>query len=168
MCRVIKLEIKETQGELQELLRQQKTGYGKERIQALYLLKTRQVETVQHLAVVLGRGRMTVQRWLKLERVGGLSTLLELRKSPGRPKTISLEVRSRLKEELKDSLGFQSYEEVRRWLLASEGIEASYKVVHEVVRYKLKAKLKAPRPRSVKQNPGVEEDFKKNSHHGLS
>ncbi|WP_448265658.1 helix-turn-helix domain-containing protein [Nostoc sp. DSM 114159] len=75
------------------LLRQQKTGYGKERIQALYLLKTRQVETVQHLAVVLGRGRITVQRWLKLERVGGLSTLLELRKSPGRPKTISLEVR---------------------------------------------------------------------------
>jgi len=65
MCRVLKLEIKETQAGLQELLRQQKTGYGKERIQALYLLKTRQVETVQHLAVVLGRGRMTVQRWLK-------------------------------------------------------------------------------------------------------
>ncbi|NMG19639.1 hypothetical protein DP116_09250 [Brasilonema bromeliae SPC951] len=50
---------------------------------------------------------------------------------------------------------------------ASEGIEASYKVVHEVVRYKLKAKLKAPRPRSVKQNKGVEEDFKKNFTSGL-
>jgi putative transposase len=42
--------------------------------------------------------------------------------------------------------GFKSYEEVRTWLLAVEGIEASYKVVHEVVRYKLKAKLKAARP----------------------
>jgi hypothetical protein len=33
--------------------------------------------------------------------------------------------------------------------------------VHEVVRYKLKAKLKAPRPRSIKQHKGVEEGFKK-------
>ena len=71
MCRVLKLEIKETQAELLELLRKQKTGFGKERIQALYLLKTRQVETVQHLAVVLGRGRITVQRWLRLYRDGG-------------------------------------------------------------------------------------------------
>ena len=141
---------------------------GKNEYRHCIYSKRAPVETVQHLAVLLGRGRMTVQRWLKLERVGGLSTLLELRKSPGRPKTISLEVRSHIKEELKDSQGFQSYEEVRRWLLASEGIEASYKVVHEVVRYKLKAKLKAPRPRRIKQNPGVEEDFKKNSHHGLS
>jgi hypothetical protein len=38
MCRVLKLEIKETQEELQELLRKQKTGAGKERVQALYSL----------------------------------------------------------------------------------------------------------------------------------
>lgn len=162
MCRVLKLEIKETIAELQELLRQQKTGYGKERIQALYLLKTRQVETVQHLAVVLGRGRMTVQRWLKRYREGGLSTLLEMGKSPGRPKTIPPEVRSLIKKELSAPEGFKSYQEVQTWLLASEGIKASYKVVHEVVRYKLKAKLKAPRPRSIKQHKGIEEDFKKN------
>ncbi|MGH7998998.1 MAG: hypothetical protein ACREPR_06120, partial [Brasilonema sp.] len=96
----------------------------------------------------------------------------------GRPKIVPMDVRlrgaqtpegvSHIKEELKDPQGFKSYEEVQRWLLASEGIKASYKVVHEVVRYKLKAKLKAPRPRSVKQNVGVEEDFKKNCHRGLS
>jgi putative transposase len=166
MCRVLKIEIRETQVELQELLRQQKTGWEKERVQALYLLKTRQVETVQHLAVVLGRGRITVSRWLKLYREGGLSKLLEVRKSPGRPKTIPLEVRSLIKKELSEPEGFKSYEEVRTWLLASEGIKACYKVVHEVVRYKLKAKLKAPRPCSIKQNKGTQEDFKKNCHHG--
>lgn len=90
MCRVIKLEINETQAELQELLREQKTGSGKERVQALYLLKTGQVETVQHLAVILGRGRITIQRWLKLYREGGLSNLLCVRKSSGRPKKIPL------------------------------------------------------------------------------
>ena len=42
-----KIEIKETAAELHNLLRQQKTGSQKERIQALYLLKTQQVETVQ-------------------------------------------------------------------------------------------------------------------------
>ncbi len=41
MSRVIKLEINETLEELQELLRKQKTASGKERVQALYLLKTR-------------------------------------------------------------------------------------------------------------------------------
>lgn len=93
MCRVLKLDIKEQASELQMLLKQQKTASGKERIQVLYLLKTRQVETVQHLAVLVGRGRITVQRWLKLYRQGGLISLLDQKKSPGRPKTIPLEVR---------------------------------------------------------------------------
>ncbi|GAX45480.1 putative transposase [Tolypothrix sp. NIES-4075] len=164
MCRVLKLEIRETLSELQELLRKQKTALGKERVQALYLLKTGQVETVQHLAVLLGRSRITVHRWLKRYRQSGLNSLLTQKKSPGRPKIVRMDVRSHTKEELKDPQGFKSYEEVQRWLLASEGIKASYKVVH----YKLKAKLKAPRPRSVKQNVGVEEDFKKNCHRGLN
>lgn len=166
MCRVLKLDIKEQASELQMLLKQQKTASGKERIQVLYLLKTRQVETVQHLAVLVGRGRITVQRWLKLYRQGGLISLLDQKKSPGRPKTIPLEVRSHLQKELSQPKGLKSYEEIRTWLRASEGIEASYKVVHEVVRYKLKAKLKTPRPCSIKQNKGVAEDFKKNSHLG--
>jgi transposase len=140
---------------------------GKNEYRHCIYSKRAPVETVQHLAVVLDRGRMTVQRWLKLYREGRLSTLLELPKSPGRPKTISLEVRSLIKKELSEPEGFKSYEEIRTWLLASEGIEASYKVVHEVVRYKLKAKLKAPRPRSLKQNKGVEEDLKKNFTSGL-
>jgi putative transposase len=166
MSRVIKIEINETLEELQELLRKQKTGSGKERVQALYLLKSRQVETVQHLAFVLGRGRITIQRWLKLYREGGLSNLLEERKSSGRPKKIPLDVRSLISRELSDPEGFKSYEEVRTWLWAEFGIEASYKVVHEVVHYKLKAKLKAPRPRSIKQNKGAEEEFKKNFRYG--
>jgi len=40
------------------------------------------VETVQHLAVVLGRNRVTVQRWLSQYR-GGLNQLLEVGKSTG-------------------------------------------------------------------------------------
>ncbi|OKH45534.1 transposase [Calothrix sp. HK-06] len=162
MSRVIKLEINETLEELLELLRKQKTVSGKERVQALYLLKTQQVKTVQHLAAVLGRGRVTIQRWLKAYRESGLNNILLEKKSPGRPKKIPLDVRSQIEKELSDPEGFKSYEEVRTWLLAEFGIEASYKVVHEVVHYKLKAKLKAPRPRSLKQDKSAEENFKKN------
>ena len=37
----------------------------------------------------------------------------------------------------------------------------SYKVVHDLVHYKLKAELKVPRPQSNKVNEGVQANFKK-------
>lgn len=162
MCRVVKIEITESSEELQTLLKQQQSAAGKERILAIYLLKTRQVETVQHLAILLGRGRITLQRWLKQYRQGGLLTLLELKKKTGRTPSIKPAVREKLQQELSDPQGFSSYGEVRTWLRAVMGVEVSYKVVHDTVRYKLKAKLKVPRPRSTKQSPLVAENFKKN------
>jgi len=84
---------------------QQKTASGKERVQALYLLKTKQVETVQHLAVVLGR--VTVQRWLSQYRSGGLNQLLEVGKSTGRTALIPEWAVERLKQELLEPEGFQ-------------------------------------------------------------
>lgn len=45
---------------------------------------------------------------------------------------------------------------------SSGGVEASYKVVHDTVRYQMKAKLKVPRAVGVKHQPEAEEEFKKN------
>lgn len=163
MSGVVKIDITESAQTLKTLLAQQKTATGKERVQALYLLKTKQVETVQHLAVVLGRNRVTVQRWLRQYRSGGLDKLLEAHKSKGRPMVIPEWAIESLKQELKDPEGFESYGEVQTWLKAVLGIEAKYHVVHNLVRYKLKAKLKVPRPRSEEQEPQAIETFKKNS-----
>ena len=58
--------------------------------------------------------------------------------------------------------GFNSYTEIQTWLKAVEGIEASYKVVHDTVRYRMKAKLKVPRPVGIKYCKEAEEEFKKN------
>lgn len=162
MSGVVKINITETADELKKLLNKQKAAFALERLQALYLLKTQQVETVQHLAVVLGKSRVTVSRWLGRYREGGLNGILEHHRSVGRPKIISQQVRERLKLELEDPKGFESYGEVQTWLKASEGIDASYKVVHDTVRYQLKAKLKVPRPQSVKQSVEAKENFKKN------
>lgn len=164
MTGVVKINITETAAELKQLLKQQKEAFALERVQALYLLKTQQVETVQHLAVVLGKSRVTVQRWLRQYRAGGIDKLLEQPPRPGRPKIIPEEVRERLLLELAQPEGFDSYEEVQTWLKASEGIDASYKVVHDTVHYQLKAKLKVPRPQSTKQSPQAPENFKKNYH----
>jgi len=159
-----KIEITETEEELRNLLRQQKTGLQKERVQALYLLKTQQVETVQKLARILGRGRITLHRWLKLYRELGINGLLEQKKSSGRPPIINSSAREQLMIELSEAQGFKSYEEIRTYLKAVEGIEASYKVVHDTVRYRMKAKLKVPRAVGIKHNEEAELEFKKNCH----
>ncbi|WP_416209682.1 helix-turn-helix domain-containing protein [Microcystis aeruginosa] len=64
MAGVYKIEISESEVELKELLRQEKTGSRKERIQVLYLLKTKKAKTVTEAAEILGRNRVTVQDWL--------------------------------------------------------------------------------------------------------
>ncbi len=162
MCRVVKIDITENDEELKTLLNKQQSASLKERILALYLLQTKQVETVQHLAVLLGRGRVTVQRWLRQYREGGLNALLEIKTKTGRKPIINSAVREKLVQELSDPQGFSSYGEIQTWLQAVMGVEASYKVVHDTVRYRLKAKLKAPRPKSTKHSVLAEETFKKN------
>jgi len=101
------------------------------------------VETVQHLAVVLGRNRVTVQRWLSQYRSGGLNQLL-VGKSTGRTALIPEWAVERLKQELLE--GISSYEEVRLWLAAELGIQR-YDVVHNLVHEKLKADKKVARPK---------------------
>jgi transposase len=145
----MKAEIKESVEELHKLLKEQKTASGKQRVQALYLLKTQQVKTITELAKILGNKRVTVHRWLKLYKEGGISNLLLERKSPGRPPIIKQEIRDKLEKELEQPEGFKSYEEIRRHLQAVEGIDVSYKVVHDTVHYQMNAKLKAPKKKLV-------------------
>lgn len=157
----MKTEIKESVEELHKLLKEQKTVSGKQRVQALYLLKTQQIKSITELAKILGNKRVTVHRWLKLYREGGISNLLLEKKSTGRPPIINQEIREKLEKELSQPEGFKSYEEIRRHLQAVEGIEVSYKVVHDTVHYQMSAKLKVPRPVGIKHDKEAEEEFKK-------
>ncbi len=62
-------------------MRKQKTASSRERIQALYLLKMGQVNTIQNVAVVVGRVVVTVHRWLKAYTQSGITGLLSTKKS---------------------------------------------------------------------------------------
>jgi transposase len=54
----------------------------KEKVQALYWLKTKTVDSVSAIAVYLGRHGTTVQRWLASYRQGGLEELLTEKRVP--------------------------------------------------------------------------------------
>lgn len=149
MSGVVKINITESPETLKNLLSQQKQKQTFERIQALYLLKTGQVQTVQNLAIIIGRHRTTIQGWLRRYREGGISCMLEMGKSSGRPSLIPDWAIERLLEELNSSKAFSSYGEVKDWLEKELGVRANYDVVHKLVCYKLKYKLNLARRKST-------------------
>jgi len=65
---------------------------------------------------------------------------------------------------LKQPQGFSSYGQVQQWLEQECGVTGAYHTVHSLVRYKLQAKLKKPRPKSRNQNPQAIDGFKKTLH----
>jgi len=162
MAGVYKLDITETATDLKHLLGAQKTATDKERIQLLYLLKTEQAQTVQAAAALLGRHRVTVQKWLSRYRSGGLEALLEHKPHPGRQPSIPEWAQTALNKRLHQSEGFNSYGEIVGWLESHLGIRAPYKTVHQLVHYRLKASPKVARPQSVANTEERVEAYKKN------
>lgn len=69
----------------------------------------------------------------------------------------------RLKQRLQQLEGFTSYRQIQQWLEQEFGKTIQYKTVHKTVRYRLKAKLKVPRPRSLEQDEQSVSLFKKTS-----
>ena len=163
MSGVVKIEITESAETLKKLLTNASTPQEKERIQTIYWLKTETVKTVKEIAVMLGRNRVTIQKWLHKYRTGGINLLLKSKRNKGgRPRLIPAEAITKLKEELKNPSGFSSYSEIQVWLKTCFDIDVAYRTVNELVRYKLKAKLKVPRPLHIKQNKEAKKNFKKN------
>lgn len=161
MAGVYKLEIKESEAELKQLLGGQRTAVGKERVQLLYLLRTGQAETVQTAAQILGRHRVTVQGWLSRYRAGGIESMLEVKVPPGRARSIPTWAETALAKRLREPQGFESYGAIQEWLLANLGINAPYKTVHKLVYYRLTSSPKVPRPVSVEQSQSQLSAFKK-------
>lgn len=161
MSGVTKIEIRESIEELAQRLSAETNPKLKERLQALYLLKLPKAMTVSAVAKVIGKHRGTLQRWLSVYQDRGLGLFLEIKEVTGRPKVIPPWVVVSLQQRLNEPEGFKSYGQVQQWLKDTLGVEARYHTVHHLVRYRLKAKLKAVRPVHLKQDPVQREAFKK-------
>ena len=157
----LKIEISESIETLSNLLKQEKNPQKKERIQALYWIKSNLVETIEHLSALSVKHRTTVSRWLSSYREGGMLTMLDIYKSSGRKPKITTEFQQALINELTEEEGFSSYKEIQTWLYSVHNLDVTYKVVHDTVRYRLKAKLKVPRRSNVKKDAEAEAEFKK-------
>ena len=163
MAGTIKIDIAESADELQKKLRQAIHPTERGKLQMLWWLKLGKVSTLKEIANWSGYHRTCISRWLSKYRQGGLKTLLERKKSSGRPSVRPPQVRKKLQEALSQETGFRSYKEIQQWLKLECDLELEYKTVHKIVRYDMGAKLKRPRPCSVKQAAGAVETFKKTS-----
>ncbi len=108
--------------------------------------------------------RTTIQIWLSSYRSGGIAELLSQKPRSGRPRIMNAQIVEKLEQELSEPEGFSSYKEVHQWLTSCCDVPVAYRTVHQWARYRLKGKLKVPRPVSEKQKVGAVEEFKKNCH----
>lgn len=109
MSRPFKVEITESEEELKKRLQTARLGSQKEKLQMLWWLKSGQVKEQQEIGQRLGRDTSTVTRWLQKYRLGGLSSLLEIKKAPGATRKMSHEALAALKQELETGKGFSGY-----------------------------------------------------------
>ena len=163
MTSVFDVEIQESATQLKELLSDQTLARQRDRVRALYLRKTGQAQTLRELAALLGCNESTIYRWFCSYQNEGMSGLLQIKTSPGKPSKLPPEVLEGLRVRLQERQGFRSYGEIQEWLAKEYNVKAKYATVHGIVRYKLQSKLKAPRPMSIEADPQVQETFKKNS-----
>ena len=163
MANHFKVQVNETQAELEHRLGRASSATSRERLQMLLWIRTQALPTRQALAQRLGRDESTVYRWLQRYKQGGIDRLLEVKTAPGKVAKISPEVMEQLQARLAQPKGFKSYGQIQCWLKQHYGVVVAYKTVHHLVRYKLKAKLKVPRPHSTEAKPAVQQAFKQTS-----
>lgn len=126
----------------------------KRRLQALYLIASGQAQGPTQVARHLAIHRNTATLWFNKYRQGGLEALLNTEQrgpKPGSQRIMPEPAFEALKQRLKQNDGLDGYEALRQWLLDEWGAEVSYKGLYDLVRYRLGAKLKVPRPAHPKK-----------------
>src|SRR5512144_1448033 len=98
MARPFKTHIVETAEELKHFMQAQKKPKIKERLQALYLLKSGYSTTLQDVANCLGRTKTTIENWLALYRKKGVLGVLAWNYKGGRPSALAEPVVAALRE----------------------------------------------------------------------
>ncbi len=155
MANTLKLDIKEPADELKTRFKKETNSQKKERLHALYLLKSGKVSTLESLSKLLSRDTSTLYRWFQKYKQEGLDGLLKVYKPAGRPITIPPDALEKLKLRIQQPEGFNSYGEIQSWLKEACGVDVDYHVVYRAVRYKFKGKCKAPRRSRLKRSSSL-------------
>jgi len=81
-------------------------------VRALYLCKIGRVQTRRELATLLGYNESTLYRWFCCYQSEGLTGLLQVKTSPGKPSLLPPDVLEGLRQRLQERDGFHSYGEI--------------------------------------------------------
>jgi transposase len=136
-------KIKETSEELREMLKNEPQSKRQNRLQALYLIVTRQAKSRSKVAEMLGKNRNTISDWMSLYEAEGLEKLLEIYKPSGAKAKISEPIIEEIKAILGSEKGFRTYKEIHQMVVKKHKIDIHYSNVHQLVRYKLEAKARS-------------------------
>jgi transposase len=143
--------IQENINELEHMLKTEKNKHKRDRIHALYLIKSEQAKTRIQIAKILSVNRITIGIWLNIYEKQGLSKLLTINTRPNRKLSIPPDILIQLEQRLKQPEGFKSYKEIQLWLCNEFSLNIHYRTVNGIVRNRLKAKLKVGRKSHIKK-----------------
>ncbi len=146
--------ITESAAALHQRLKQAKDVKQRQRLQALYLVVSGHAQQRQALAALSGVHRHSVAAWLDAYAEGGLDKMLsyQVPRPPNRSR-ITPTALTALQAHLQEPHGFAGYAQLRTWLAEQHQVHLSYSGVYAVVRGKLHAKPKRPRPSHAKKAP---------------
>ena len=144
-------DIVESAEALKERLRQETRSRQKQRLQALYLLKSGQAHSRTQVGQLLGVSRRTVGEWLERYEKEGLERLLQLDTHTNRAYSLTPEQEAQLREKLSEPEGFSSYGAVQDWINQTFGLSLTYHTARQIARYRLGAKLKVARKSHTKK-----------------
>lgn len=148
------LVIAEDAQALHDQLLSEREPERKRRLQALHLIASGQAQGPTAVAKHLAIHRNTATSWFNKYRQGGLKALLATEQrgpKPGSQRIMPEAAFDALKQRLLQNDGLDGYEALRQWLLDEWGVKVSYKGLYDLVRYRLGAKLKVPRPEHPKK-----------------
>jgi transposase len=146
--------ITESADELQRRIQSESDLKKRQRLQALYLAASGQARHRQEIAVLLGVHRHSVAAWFQAYAEGGLDQALHYQMPlPPIHRRSTAPALTALQEKLTEPHGFASYHQIRVWLAEEPQVSLAYSRVHALVRYKLHAKPKRPRPSHAKKAP---------------
>jgi transposase len=152
MMREAMPSITESADELQRRMKSEPDLKKRQRLHALYLAASGQAHQRQEIAALLGVHRHSVAAWLAAYAEGGLDRALHYqRPQPPVHQRITATALTALQDKLQDPHGFAGYQQIRTWLAEEHQVTLAYSSVHALVRYRLHAKPKHPRPSHAKK-----------------
>jgi transposase len=144
--------ITESADELQRRMKNEPDIKKRQRLHALYLAASGQARYRQEIAALLGVHRHSVAAWFAAYTEGGLDQALHYQVSkPPVHQHITAAALTALQDKLNNPQGFAGYHQIRLWLAEEHQVTLAYSSVHALVRYKLHAKPKRPRPSHAKK-----------------